>query len=253
MTGDFLDQVDKQASNADRGFRNFGKLDITVAEYVHWVDGHPNVIDADEYAKLPGNQTKIKILFSINIQEFRPDKDWTYERIIQPGDEDWRKTVKPSLVAILGKQSMIEGAYSGTLGGLRGKYVEIEDVPQLKKGVPDEEFNTIKFLQIFPDRNACFAAFEEYQAELAGGASVSTDVSTDATIAPMAPATQTVAPATPTPIAPAGVPEGWEAPGWNQALPDIFKRLDEGQTSAEVAEAYGIEERFVNMAKASRS
>lgn len=245
MTGDIFDQADEQASYAPTR-RNFGKIEITVATYIHWVDRVKNDVTAEQYATLKPNEKSLELLFAVDIQEFRPDLDFTYDRRLRPAnsDDNWKKIFVPSVTDILGKDSMQKGIYSTTLRNLNGKYVEVEDVPFADENV---DLKTIKLMQIFPDRNACFAAFEEFQAQFTEGGTV-----TEA-VAPPPAATQTVVQSTAQPVTPANVPDGWEAPAWAaSAVPDILKRLDEGQTPAEVAKAYDVEEKFVIMANANR-
>ena len=152
----FWDSVDEEAEKGGGG-ANFGQLTIKPGRYIHWVDGQPNDVTPEIFGTLPAQEKSLELLFAVNVKEMNPSLDWEYERRMRPGDKDWHKILKPSIIELLGADAMKKGAYSQTLQALNGKYVEVHDVPQIKS----PEYNTLKLVRIFDSKDACFAAYKE--------------------------------------------------------------------------------------------
>jgi hypothetical protein len=152
-------------------FKNFGKLSINT-RFLKWTDGKPTEITATEWQKLPKTGGKgMELIFGVDIQEFKPALEFTYQRKVTVDGSDWYKTVAPSIEALMGKGSMEKGdtakgiapTRNKTLNSLIGKYVAVEDVPQQprKNAAPDaKQFNTIKFVKVYATREECYAELQ---------------------------------------------------------------------------------------------
>jgi len=227
---DFLDNwtewADQDASAADkRGVKvNFGQLTIKPFRFTHWQDDGsgnrtPIEVKPEQYGNLPTGSRSMDLEFSINVKEFNPSWENPYERRCRIGSKDWYATIRPSIEAILGKGSMAEGKYSGTLADLNGKYVETNDVPQKEKdGTDSTEWNMIKLITVFSSRSECFAAWQERFG--GNGEEAPTASGLD-------------------------MPDIYDEASWRGALVDIKKALNTGQTVQEVAKDYSASNRQV--------
>lgn len=216
----FWDNLEEAASAADSGGAQFGQLTIKPASYIHWKkekdeDGQIRTSKVEvtpaDFANLPARQKSIELLFVIDVKGMNPDLDWTYDRRVRPGDKDWHRILKPSVIALLGPDSMKQGEYSKTLQSLSGKYVEAADVPQTK----DPEYNTISLVRIFESKEECFAAYKERF----GDDSVSTGAPSGM---------------------PLSTPDGWETGVWLSTVSDVESALVGGKSIKEVADDYGV-------------
>ena len=222
MSLDQFDILGKTAQDAEKSSvrSNFGKLTVEVLKYIHWVDGYPVEVDADMYSTLRKDNT-IKIKFGIDVSEFNPALEFTYERQVDIPGKDWHQIVKKSIVDVLGKKSADN--YGEAFRKLNGAYVEVNDVPQAKGG----EYKTIQFVKVFKDRNECFAAYVERFGDPAERTTTSAPVSSGME-----------------------VPAGYDEQAWKDTIPYIKTALCEGQTPVDVAKAYGIDNiKFVMQAK----
>lgn len=208
---DFWNVVDEAADAADQPLPRYqyGQLTVKPGQYIHWVDKNPIDVTPEEFNKLPVKERSLKILFSINVKEMNPELDWEYERMLRPGESDWHKILKPSIVALMGKDSMSKGNYSKTLQELSGKYVEAADVTQTK----NPEYNTIQLLRIFESRDACFTAYKERFGDSVASSAAPTLLST---------------------------PDGWETGAWLTVVVDIETAFIAGQTVKQIADEYGV-------------
>lgn len=168
---DFAGTAQEEAQVAS-GKLNFGKLKIT-PRFVQWKDNQPTEIDAATYANLGARERSLEYVFTVDIQEFKPELQFTYERKVQVGGLDWSKILKPSLEAVCGKGSSDKELLAATLRSLNGRYVCAEDVPQTpttKK--PDRaKYSTVQLAALYDTREACHAAWQEkYGAQAAGAA-----------------------------------------------------------------------------------
>lgn len=166
---DFAGKAEEEAQVAGGKF-NFGKLKIT-PRFLRWQDSQPTEIDAATYANLSARERSLEYVFTVDIQEFKPDLKFTYERRVRVGDLDWNKILKPSLDAVCGKGSSDKELLAATLRSLNGRYVCAEDVPQTpttKK--PDRaKYSTVQLVALYETREACHAAWQEkYGANAAG-------------------------------------------------------------------------------------
>lgn len=208
----FWGNVDEAADAADTPLPRYqyGQLTIGPGQYTHWVNKQPIDVTAEEFSKLPAKERALKILFSINVQEMNPELDWSYERMLRPGESDWHKILKPSIVALMGKDSMSKGNYSKTLQELSGKYVEAMDVTQTK----NPEYNTIQLVRIFDSKEACFAAYKErFGDSVSASSALPSRLST---------------------------PEGWETGAWLTVVVDVEAALTAGQTVKQIADEYDV-------------
>lgn len=170
----FIDEAD--ATAPDSVFTNYGKFDWKVNRYVVWKDGSPEEVTAAQYAKAPakvnvGGKSKsaknVELLLSVDIQEFKPDLPFTYERKINVGDWDWNTTFKPSLAKVLGvkiaKDKPVEKeiAVSAALEMVKGKYVAYQDVPQQKASKDGKVYKTMKLTRVFKSRAECQVAMND--------------------------------------------------------------------------------------------
>lgn len=143
-------------------FKQYGRLTLTTKPFA-WRNGKTEEVSAADWKRLPQtvdnkNAKGVDMVFSVNIQEFRPQLAFTYERKVTVGGADWNKKLAPSIEAILGKGSMSKDTRNATLAGLNGKYVAVIDVPQepRKNAAPDAKvYNTISFVKVYDSREAC--------------------------------------------------------------------------------------------------
>jgi len=154
----------------------FGKLAIE-PRYLKWEDGVPEECDVKEYMATAGRSRTMEIEFGIDIQEFNPDLEWTYERRVRVGSTDWWKILKPALEEIPGfENGLSKGNMAETLGKLNGSYVHAHDVLQSPtKKQPDPEYKTIKIVHVFESRDECYAEWKSIFGDSVGGGSVSVD------------------------------------------------------------------------------
>lgn len=153
--------AEEEAQSASGKF-NFGKLKIT-PRFLAWKDKQPTEIDAQTYATLDARSRSLEYVFGIDIQEFKPDLRFIYERKVQVGGLDWNKVLKPSLDVVCGANSTDKDNLANTLRSINGKYVGVEDVPQTPtKSKPDRsKYSTISLVKVFESRDACYAAWKE--------------------------------------------------------------------------------------------
>lgn len=210
----FWGAINEEAEKGGGGAQ-FGQLDIKPSRYIHWVNAQPVDVTPEVFATLPAEEKSLELMFTVDIKGMNPSLEWTYERKMRPGDKDWHKILKPSLVELLGEDSMKKGTYSATLQGLVGKYIEVADVPQIKS----PEYNTIKFVRIFNSKEECFTAYKERFPDTDGGAAV-----------PAA--------------APISVPPAYTAETWQSVVPSIKKAL-ETSSPPEVATQYQVDVSFI--------
>lgn len=154
-------QTAENEAQASAGKLNFGKLKIS-PRFLMWVDKKPVEIDAATYSKLGARERSLEYVFGVDIQEFKPDLQFTYERKVQVGGLDWNKTFKPSLETIFGKDAVAKDL-AACLRQLHGAYVCVEDVPQIAtKAHPDRaKYSTVKMVARYATREACYAAWKE--------------------------------------------------------------------------------------------
>lgn len=166
---DFAGTAEEEAQVASGKF-NYGRLKIT-PRFLQWKDRQPTEIDAATYAKLGARERSLEYVFGIDVQEFKPDLSFTYERRVQVGGLDWTKILKPSLEALCGKGSTDKELLAATLRGLNGRYVCAEDVPQVPttKNPDRAKYSTVKFTALYASRELCHAAWQEKYGATAGG------------------------------------------------------------------------------------
>jgi len=168
----------EQEAQAASGKFNFGKLKIS-PRFLAWKDKQPTEIDAQTYATLGARERSLEYVFSVDIQEFKPDLRFTYERRVQVGGLDWNKILKPSLEAVCGAGSTSGDALANTLRGLNGRYVCFEDVPQTPmKNKPDRaKYSTASLVKVYDTRELCYAAcHEKYGGEVGATGAPSADI-----------------------------------------------------------------------------
>ncbi len=212
----FWGYVDDEAEKGGGSGVNFGQLNITPSRYIQWTENVPSDVTPEVFATLPTKEKSLELMFAVDVQGMNPSLTWTYERRLRPGDKDWHKTLKPSLITLLGEDAMSKGAYSATLSSLVGKYVEVNDVPQQKA----PEFNTIQFVRIFNSKEECFAAYKERFPDTDSGGA-----------------------ATPA-AAPLSVPSNYQPDAWAAMIPAIKEAL-KTQSVPEVATAYQVDIPFI--------
>lgn len=212
----FWDAVDESADRGDAAGANFGQISITPHRYIQWVDKEPVDVTPEIFNTLPAEEKSLELLFAVDIQGMNPDLEWKYERRMRPGDKDWQKILKPSLIELLGKDSMKKGNYSKALQELDGKYVEAHDVPQIK----NPEYGTIKIVRIFASKEECFTAYKERFGGSDSG---------------------TTTPAS----APLSHPANYTAETWAQMVAPIKAELAKGTSVPDVAGQYQVEVPFI--------
>lgn len=153
-------------------FTNYGKLTLA-QKYMKWENGGTVEVTKDVFKSLPAKvdskgAKQIDMVFTVDIQEFKPSLSFTFERKVTVDGLDWNKIVAPSIEAVMGKGSMVKGDTSKnvadtrntTLAKLNGKYVAYQGVPQTPtKKNPDPKYNTFKLIKVYDSREACYADF----------------------------------------------------------------------------------------------
>ncbi len=215
----------------------FGKLTIK-PRFIQWIDHEPVDITGAAYAKLDQRSRTLELIFGVDIQEFKPELEFTYERKVAVGSTDWWKICRPSIEAVLGKGALGKEKMNATLNALQGKYVEVHDVMQsATKKKPDPEFRTIQLIKIFETREACFAA---HQVRF-------TATGEDNGAAPAAPAA-------------VSLPAGWEADAWSAVAEDFKTAVADLKTkpaavqaklAEKLAKDYAVPAEFVTAALAA--
>lgn len=127
------------------------------------------------------NAKQIDMQFAVDLQEFSPNLQFTYERNVTVDGADWRVIVAPAIEEVMGKGSMVKGDTSknvadtrnATLAKLNGKYIAYQDVPQVprRNAAPGaKQYNTIRITQVFESREAAYAAHVAMRGASANGA-----------------------------------------------------------------------------------
>lgn len=232
----FWGNVDEAAENAeqfqDRSY--FGKLELTHA-YIHWVNKERIETNAEEYNMLSHGDKSIELLFAVDIEELKPDIGFTYDRRLMIGSPDWYKILLPSLKNLLGKDAVGKGNYGNALRQVSGKYVHVKDVPQAKESKDGKIYKTIKFEQLFNNKDECVAAANALFGDDAG-------VTTTPATTPATPTTAT----TPT------KPEGYQQDVWDVLVEEELKpALLSGSTVAQLADDYKVPVPLIAAIKAS--
>lgn len=216
----FWNTVDEESEKTFESSQ-FGQLTIKPSRYMQWVNGQPTDVTPEVFAQLPAADKSLELMFSIDVKGMNPKLDWAYERKMLLNTKAWSKILKPSIEALLGEDSMQKGAYSTTLQELSGKFVEAHDVPDPK----NPEYNTIKLVQIFADKNECFAAYTERFGDSANAGGTAGAVAAPAT-------------------APLSVPPNYTAETWASVTPNIKAAL-ETQSVPDVAVQYQVDVPFI--------
>lgn len=149
-------------------FKNYGKLSVSTKLFA-WRNGKTEEVSRADWVRLPatadGKGAKgVEMFFKVDIQEFKPSLAFTYERKVTVGGADWNRIVVPSIEAILGKGTMAKDKQSATIQSLIGKYVAVEDTPQVprKNAAPDAKvYNMIKFVKVYASRDECLKDVSE--------------------------------------------------------------------------------------------
>lgn len=157
---DCIGQAEEEAKQSGGKF-NFGKLSIK-PRFLRWngKGEKPSEITAQQYAQLAAGQRGMEYVFGVDIKEFQPAINFTYERRVSVGGLDWVKIFKPSLEALAGGRALVGEDLANALRSLNGKYVAMEDVPQAGKPKdPDKVFSTPKMHAMYQTRAECYAAY----------------------------------------------------------------------------------------------
>lgn len=227
MNNDFKYMDEAQEASRSSGFSNFGKLTIEQVGMKMWVrDGDGNIsgrpvdITQAEWDRLSKRDKFVEVKFCIDVQEFNPALEFTYERkvsILGGKSSDWAKIVQPSIDKVFGKGKQ--------LSQINGLYVEALDVPQLN----DPEFNTIQFVRAFKNRDEAFAAYQAKRGDAATGTS------------PAAPA-----------VDGGDFPQMYgSATAWQQAVVAIKDELAKGKSMPDVASIFGVDVSWIVKAQSS--
>ena len=236
MTNDLLYQhIEEEAASSEGLKTSFGQLTVETKRYLRWnrdnegkTFGQPDEIPVEVFSTLPTRDRSIEVNFNINIQEFNPGLDFSYDRKMLIGGPDFQQIVIPSLAEIM-QIPIKKGNYGTVIQQINGKYVEANDVPQVK----GDEYNTISFARIFNSMEECQQA---YVARF-GSPVVATATPAEAT----GPHPATTAPVAPAPPPPAIViPNGYTEESWAETVPFIKEEITKGTPNQQIAEAFTI-------------
>lgn len=173
------DQVQNQfdlsdAPDTSTPFTNIGKLTLRQV-YKLWENKVSREVTREEYKAAKDvqddgkNAKQIDMKFSVDIQEFVPALQFTYERDVTVDSADWRVIVASAIEEVMGKGSMVKGdtkknvkdTRNDTLAKLNGKYIAYQDVPQVprRNAAPGAKvYNTIRLTQVFESREQAHTA-----------------------------------------------------------------------------------------------
>lgn len=175
MSQDTVEQFDlSDAPDISTPFTNIGKLTLKQV-WKLWKDGTTQEVTREQYKAAADKQTdgkgakQVEMHFAVDIQEFVPSLQFTYERNVTVDGADWKRIVAPAIEAVMGKGSMVKGdtaknvvdTRNATLAKLNGKYIAFQDVPQVprKNAAPDaKQYNTISITALFDSREKAYAA-----------------------------------------------------------------------------------------------
>lgn len=165
-------QIQQAADNApSAGFSpmRFGRVSMQ-PNVLRWVE--ENGVRVPKRSPLaPGYMLAqgetMELNFIVDIQEFSPNLQFTYERAVsvrktqRSGERvveptDWSEIVEPSLVKVFGK------TWPARL--LVRPYVQVEEVPNVAGRASKKSgkmFGVIKFVRVFPNKDAAYAAFKD--------------------------------------------------------------------------------------------
>ena len=177
LSGDLLDEIMAEAeavSDAMQSFSQFGRLTYGAPRYIKFEDGNAVTVNKQQWMDLPLRGKLVEWFIKVDIQEFNPTLDFTYERKVGVNSNDWYKHWRKSIVDVFGLESQVDPALKGkekeaalsslfkeALRSLGGMYVEIADVAQepRKNAAPtDKIFRTPELRAVFSSREECVAA-----------------------------------------------------------------------------------------------
>lgn len=164
---DQLDQSAEDAPQAGYGPNlNFGKLS-TDANIISWVGPKDSremqtrpLVKGDKADKDKGEY--IRLTFGVNISEFNPSLDWTYEREVDMkvngprAKTNWSEIVLPSLLAVFGKDWAKKIA--------KDPYVAVEDADDINGRTSKKSGKVLsvpKFIAAYKNKAECKQAWEE--------------------------------------------------------------------------------------------
>jgi hypothetical protein len=134
---------------------NYGKVSLSV-QAVSWKDRQPIKRELTKKEPLKEGEN-VQLVFKVDIQEFNPVLDFTYERNVDVKKSsprtktNWTEIVEPSLIAVFGKD------YLKAL--VKSPYVLVEDVADVngRQTAKGKDLTTIKFLKAFKNKAECEA------------------------------------------------------------------------------------------------
>ncbi len=148
-------------TDAGQGWHQIGKTDVSLTRFIEWANKIPTEVSHEEWKKLPANQRGHDFLFTVDIAEFNQrakDESWDYRRRVQFKSDDWFKILVPSFELVFGKGSMNAKSFMGTIGKIKGAYVDWLDVtqsPHRKTGKiamnenTGKPYTTLKLIKVF--------------------------------------------------------------------------------------------------------
>lgn len=194
-----LDEVFEETeaqAEANSSFSNFGRLTYGPTLFKVFPDaGGVEEVSKEEWLSVGvtrqqmashGIKGKIaEITVRVDIQEFKPELDFGYERRVGMGSVDWREHWSRSIANVFDIDEKVEGLRGAerqrefnkhvreAMKQIAGQYVEIADVPQEpRKNAPqtDVVYRTPELRQVFESREACM---DEIQARFGTAPQVS--------------------------------------------------------------------------------
>lgn len=219
-----LDEMQREA-DASQERSQFGKFTYAI-RYFQWADSKTVDADPETWRNLGKEERGMEFMFMVDIQEFNPSLEFTYERKVTFRSTDWFKIVWPALQAATGEKEL-----SKALEKLSGSYVEALDVLQAPtKKKPNPEYKTIKLNRLFTSREECYVAWAEKFGKTGEMPAASAQIE---------------------------IPEGgvWTAESWPGIFPDFKKACDEANTKPEsvrkalatkIANDYSVSDTFVS-------
>lgn len=179
-------------SEAMQTFSQFGRLTYGAPRFIKFEDGAAIDVTKQEWLDLGKRGKMCEWFINVDIQEFNPSLDFSYERKVGVNSNDWFKHWRQSIIDVFELEAQVDPELKGkekaaalnrlfnaAFKSLNGKYVEASDVPQepRKNATPtDKIYRTPELRAVFESRADCVAAItERFGTAPAGVAAVQQD------------------------------------------------------------------------------
>lgn len=166
---ELLDDAATKAANSSRSTWT-GRLTLSL-KYLQWVNSHPVEVGKDEFRKLESDKS-MEATFAIDIQELRPNLDFTWSRRLMLFSKNWYDHWQSSVMEYYEiepdaslktkeRQAALNKDVARKTFALNGKYVTIADLDESKPKDPDRPFSVPSLVKVHESQAACFDEYEK--------------------------------------------------------------------------------------------